>query len=368
MRIFYAAPSSPYQGGLPDSKLWHVNLYLPLVDLGHDIVPFEYDYGDFGMNLDPSDPRQEKFIRENRPRLSEELIRQVREAHRRRKIDVLFSYFYAAHVESDAVRQIARLGITTVNWYCNASYQFHLVREIAPAFHYCLVPERYRLEDYRRVGATPIYCQEAANPSVYRPVSAKREFDVTFVGQKYGNRPAMIRRLIDAGIEARAWGPHWRQPDRPWLLQIAAAIKHQISGRSRRADDRIPDANTGAPLTDEEYVRMFSRSKISLGFTTLAGTAPEGGPNHQVRLRDFEAPMSGAFYLVEYFEELADFFEPGREIETFSDGDELVAKARYYLSHEAARERIRQAGLGRARREHTWQHRFETAFRQMGIS
>ena len=37
-----------------------------------------------------------------------------------------------------------------------------------------------------------------------------------------------------------------------------------------------------------------------------------------MRLRDFEVPMSGGFYLVEAMEELADFFVPGREIETYA--------------------------------------------------
>jgi spore maturation protein CgeB len=87
-----------------------------------------------------------------------------------------------------------------------------------------------------------------------------------------------------------------------------------------------------------------------------------------VRLRDFEATMSGAFYLVEYFEELTEFFVPDAEIVCFHDAADLVDKARYYLAHETARERIRQAGLARARREHTWHERFKMVFREMGLS
>jgi len=78
--------------------------------------------------------------------------------------------------------------------------------------------------------------------------------------------------------------------------------------------------------------------------------------------------MSGAFYLVEYFEELAEFFEKDREIVFFESPEELVDKARYYLAHEHARERIRLAGMRRARNEHTWHKRFEVAFKQMGLS
>jgi spore maturation protein CgeB len=87
-----------------------------------------------------------------------------------------------------------------------------------------------------------------------------------------------------------------------------------------------------------------------------------------VRLRDFEAPMSGAFYLAERCDELAEFFEPDKEVVFFEDADDLSEKAKFYLAHDAARERIRQAGMRRARAEHTWQHRFATTFRQMGLN
>jgi len=59
---------------------------------------------------------------------------------------------------------------------------------------------------------------------------------------------------------------------------------------------------------------------------------------------------------------LNDFFEPDREIVCFSEPDELVEKARYYLTHDADRERIRLAGLARARAEHTWHGRFRKVF------
>ncbi|MES4784840.1 MAG: hypothetical protein C4294_02360 [Nitrospiraceae bacterium] len=107
---------------------------------------------------------------------------------------------------------------------------------------------------------------------------------------------------------------------------------------------------------------------MSLGFSSVAEIPASGPPIKQVRLRDFEAPMSGAFYLVEYFEELAEFFEPGKEIVCFNDAGELVDKVRYYLAHENERERIRRAGVSRCRNEHTWHKRFEMVFKQIGLS
>ena len=87
----------------------------------------------------------------------------------------------------------------------------------------------------------------------------------------------------------------------------------------------------------------------------------------EVRLRDFEAPMCGAFYLVEHMRELADFFEEDKEMVFYRDARELVDKARFYLANDAPRERIALAGRRRALAEHTWQHRFRAAFRAAGL-
>ena len=391
MRIFHATQHGI--GAVSSSRLWYVNLYLPLVDLGHEVIPFEYDLEPHYRNADPASPGMRAFIEENRPRLEQALLEQVRRAHRQKPIDLFFSYFYSAFCRPEVLREIGAMGICTVNWYCNASYQFHLVEEIAPAYDYCLVPEKFRLEDYRRIGANPIYCQEAANPNVYRPYDLPREFDVTFVGQKYGDRPEYIRYLLDQGIDVRAWGPGWRPPEphyddlgwrTRWLgrarrlttLEGWRAVAHRLRSRpssppastQAQPSDGLPDHVIGPPLDDEELIRMYSRSKISLGFSSCGDTHCSGQRILQVHLRDFEAPMSGAFYMVEHMEELEEFFEIGQEIVCYHDKEDLADKIRYYLAHDDERERIRQAGYRRAARDHSWHQRFRQVFAQIGLS
>jgi hypothetical protein len=389
MRIFYAAAPTP-NSALLDSRLWHANLYLALRDLGHELVPFRYDLTRHLRNVDPSDPRQAAFIATHRPKLEAALLDQVRRAHRQRPLDIFFSYFANACARPEVIREIGGYGICTVNWYCNASYQFHLVQDIAAAYHYCLVPEKFRIPDYRRVGANPLYCQMAANPQIYRPYDLPREFEVTFVGQKYGDRPRYIRTLLDHGIAVRVWGWGWRPTPRDtWASRLRrmrdlattlgsadgrrAAVTWLRDLRGTRPTpgpqpvNLLPPEVTGPPLSDEELVRMHSRSKISLGFSGCDVPAATGERILQVRLRDFEAPMSGAFYMVECIPELEAFYEIGREIVCYADPDDLADKAKYYLAHEAEREAIRQAGHRRARAEHTWQARFAAVFRQIGL-
>ncbi len=380
MRIFYASDTTPNSAF--QSNIWRNNLYLPLVDLGHDVIEFKYDLRETFRNLNPADPRQKAFIEENRPKLERALLKQIQEAHRQKPIDQFFSYFYSACARPEAIQAIRDMGISTMNWYCNASYQFHLVEQIAPVYDYCLVPEKFRIEDYRRVGANPIYCQEAANPNIYKPYDVPVEYDVTFVGTKYGDRPDYIGYLHDQGIDVRVWGSNWRpdlqylRRDRPYSLRAAAHIAHRLmtidgwqalTRRLWRQEVEIPLEIAGPPLSDEELIKMYSRSKISLGFSRVGEKHETEIPIQQIRLRDFEAPMSGAFYMVEYMEELEEFFNIDKEIVCYYDKADLADKIKYYLSHDSEREEIRQAGYQRAKNDHSWQKRFTDVFKQVGL-
>jgi spore maturation protein CgeB len=351
---------------LPDSQLWRANLYQALVGLGHDVVPFEFDFSERNRHLDPELPLDAEFIANHRPAFSEELLKQVRAAHNDRPLDVFFSYFYSAYVEPEAISDIGRLGVVTMNWYCNASYQFRLVEEIAPRYDYSLVPERFRLADYARVGANPVYFQEAANPDVYRPYDVAQEFDVTFVGQRYGDRPAFVRRLLDDGIGVRVWGPRWQDP--LVISRREALVAEAKRLIRRRPRDTLPASVVGPPLSDEDYILMYSRSRVSLGFSKVAVPQPDATYLKQVRLRDFEATIAGAFYLVESCDELAECFEPDREIVMFNDADELSEKAQWYLRHGSERDAIRAAGRARALADHTWQVRFMRLFESIGLA
>jgi spore maturation protein CgeB len=358
VRVFYAVCASPN----PDvaSQGWRSNLYGSLVAMGHEVIEFDYDLDETARHLDPADPAQAAFIQENRPRLTAELLRQIEAAHAQVPVRLFFSYFYDACVEAEALDRIRSLGITTANWYCNASYQLSLVSDISPHYNFCLVPEKFRLTDYEALGATPVYCQEAANPAVYRPHQVPQEFDVTFVGGCYGDRPALVKWLREEGVDVRVWGPRW---------------EYHVQPRSRNPLRRWMEPRTGLPreavggvLSDSALTEMYSRSKINLGFSTCGDTHGHAERIVQIRLRDFEVPMSGGFYLVEHIEELEEFYEIGLEIETYRSRDELVDKIRFYLANDAARDRIRHAGLARCLRDHTWQRRFETVFQEIGLA
>jgi len=249
---------------------------------------------------------------------------------------------------------------------------------------------------YRAAGTEPIFFPMAANPALYRPVATAPRYEATFAGQRYAERPGSILALREAGIDAHAFGSNWIEAGPatvtaagtkapgpagasrhggPWNTLVRAVSmtlrgrNPLLAARDRREWDRLRTRHAAAlhgPTTDEGYVALFSEGRISLGFMMLGDTHRTRHPLRQVRLREFEGPMSGAFYLTGWIEELALHYEIGKEIVCYRSREEMVDLCRYYLAHETERERIRRAGHERARRDHTWQRRFEDLFATLG--
>ncbi len=372
MRLFYAVPRSP-SVYLPTSTVWHQNFFPTFREMGCEVIEAAEDVDQFYRNATDG-----AWIRENRPRFCERLYEAIRCAHRESSIDIFFSYFYDVCVTPETIRAIRDLGIVTVNFTCNNAHQFDLVAEISPAFDYCIVPERAALQRYRDVGARAIHLQLAANPNVYHPYALPREYDVTFVGAKYAERPAYIHHLLQGGVSVRVWGPEWagggvgakavRSIRRVRTLEDLKALGRRALLRIKtRTMDRALRAISGPPLPDEEMVRLYSRSKISLGFSAVGEVHNPSPQIKHLRLRDFEAPMCGAFYLTGHTDEIEEYFEVGKEIVCYIDKDELLDKARYFLRHPEAAERVREMGRRRALSQHTWAHRFQALFRAMDL-
>jgi spore maturation protein CgeB len=355
MRIFYAAPQAATTG--IDSKIWRHNLYDSLVRMGNDVVEFDYDLDKSFQSIDTKIEANKAFVAIDRPRLSEELVRQVRNSHHRQTIQLFFSYLADALVLPEAIDAVRSLGIVTLNWYCNASFQFDLVREISPHFDWCLVPEKNRLSYYESVGARPIYCPEAASADYYRPLNVVKDIPVSFVGQAYGERPELVRRLSEAGIPIKVFGPRW--PDFLRIRKVFGLIEQRY--RHLQLSHKV----YGGTLPDDQLVPTFNRTRVNLGFSAVW---KEGPRELQIRLRDFEIPMCGAFYLIEYQSELEEYFEIGKEIECYSDPDELILKTKHFLAHPEVCEKIGYAARMRCLRDHTWANRFAAVFQKIGIA
>jgi spore maturation protein CgeB len=377
MRLFVALAGSPNPTFA--SSLWMANLHDPLVAMGHDVV--HWDEGTLALfDFDPDAPETVPA----RARYSERFLAAVRAAHRASPLDLVLTYVSDSHLEPSAVDAVRDTVAPVVNFFCNNIHQFHLIRRTAPHFTACLVPEAEALRAYERAGATPLFFPMAANPDVYRPLDLPRRYEATFAGQRYADRATHLLALREGGVDAHAFGQGWR-PDEappapapgtsrprgglPRALDLMREGKSPLRAARDRADwkklrARHPGA-LHAPVTDEGYVALFSESAVSLGFLVLGDTHRARTPLRQVRLREFEAPMAGAFYLTEYLEEIGLHYDIGREIVCWRSEEELLDLCRHYVRHEDERERIARAGRERALRDHTWTKRFRDLFAEL---
>jgi spore maturation protein CgeB len=271
-------------------------------------------------------------------KMNEALISRVNMWMAGKKADAIFTYLSGELVEAETLEEIRSHKVPIINLALNDKEHFvgkirnnqaWGARDICRHFDLCWTSTEDSLIKYCVEGARPIYLPEGANPLIHKPCNVEKSIDVSFVGQCYGNRSAVINTLKERDIAVKAYG--WGWPD--------------------------------GPLATEEMVKMYSRSKINLGFGGVAGH----NDTFCLKGRDFEIPMSGGLYLTEDHPELARVFRPGEEILTYSGVDDLVAKIKYYLTHPDDAEEIRRRGYERSLREHTWEMRFAKIFRLLGI-
>jgi hypothetical protein len=346
--------------------------------MGHEVVLFPAEEGRTALRR--GDDRA-------RTRFSEQLLDAFRREHARKPMSLFFAYLIDGMVDTGAIDEIRRTGVATCNFSCNNAHQFSLVDGLSKHFDYNLHAERDARDKFIAVEANPLWWPMASNPRYFRPFDVPRSVAVSFVGANYGLRKRYIAHLLANRIDVHTWGPGWHLDARgrrgalvrryTLLLRAlrATSVERQARASSAIAEHDFDRAlalrfptNFHPPCSDEELVLLYSRSHVSLGFLEVFDQHdPSATVMQHLHLREFEAPMSGALYCTGYSDELAEFFEPDKEVLVYRSQHELLDKVRYYLAHPDDAQKLRRAGRARALRDHTYRRRFETLFRELKL-
>jgi hypothetical protein len=340
--------------------------------------------------LPAEDGRRARAADDTRARavFSEAVLTRFKGEHAKRPFDVFFSYLMDGMIEHEVLDEIRRVGVPTCNFSCNNVHQFDLVDGLSPHFDFNLHSERDVGDKFKAIGATPLWWPMAANPQYAHPVDVPRQFGASFVGGNYGLRAGYALHLLDNGVDVHLFGPRWTLPSRLArtkrrvrrdLTMGKALIAPSLHVRAKATAEvaRIDVArrlaiehpgNVHQPVSDDEVIGLYSSSHVSLGFLEVFDQHDPSKPVLQhLHLREFEAPMSGALYLTNYSDELAEFFEPDKEVLVWRNRQELLEKTQYYSEHPEIGDRIRSAGRKRALACHTYEHRFEQLFKEVGL-
>lgn len=300
-----------------------------------------YDHGSWETILPESlSPfgRVTVFNGVERERNDAALLEAFAQAQRKQPVDAMIGYLSGCNVRADTLRQIERAGVVVYN-FCwddklnwpgkSLNGRYHSTAGIASAVDLNLTNAPSSLIKYAAFGGLALFWPEAAHPRVHCPVASAFDFDVSFVGARYGWRPAFIRRLADLGIKVECFGRGW----------------------------------PNGPLSASEMIRLYSRSRINLGFA---------GVGYSRRLmclkgRDFEVPMSGGLYLTQDNPELQLVYNVGREVLTHRNEKDCARVIRSLLAEPERAAAIRSAGRNRALRDHTYEARWADIFSLAGL-
>jgi glycosyltransferase involved in cell wall biosynthesis len=174
------------------------------------------------------------------------------------------------------------------------------------------LPEVHHME----LAANPIYPEPVPVPEAERMALGAQ---VGFIGHWEEATERALRRVAEAGLAVKIYGPGWNRAD------LSGALGPAVQGRS---------------VTGLEYMRAI------LSFDVNVGIVSKWNRNHTAS-RTFQIPALGAFLLHERNEVVRELFREGVEAEFFGSADELVEKCRYYVAHPDERRRIAEAGRRR---------------------
>lgn len=246
--------------------------------------------------------------------------------------DLLFTIFLGKVLHKEIIAEIStQTNTVTLNWFCDDTWRFDSFSKYwAPVFNWVVTDAKSALPKYEQIGYKNVILGGwACNHFLYRKLDYPRIHNVTFVGQAHGNRRQVIDELRKSGVSVETWGLGWE------------------NGR----------------LSQVEMIKVFNQSKINLNL----GEASVSGVK-EIKARDFEIPGCGGFMITgSSKDELAEYYDIGKEIIHYESTKDLIDKVKYYLDHDSERESIAEAGYIKTLNEHTYEKRFNDIFRKIGI-
>lgn len=318
-----------------DCPLYNWEFVLPLT-----LAPFgrvtEFDWRQRGFNDSARD-----WLK-NRAAMNRAMLEAFHAANKEQPVDAIIGYLSGANTNPETLQEMANTGAAIFNFCFDDKLQFPGRKlggrftgpaAIAHVVDLNLSNAPISRIKYAMHGGLSLFFPQGAHPDFHKPYPVPFDFDASFVGARYGWRGPFIdnlqRLLAPGGIHIACFGKGW----------------------------------PGGFLSDEELTKLYSRSRINLGF---------GGVGYSQKVvclkgRDFEVPMSGGLYLTQNNPELPLIYEVDNEILTYNNLEDCAQIIRETLADPARAEAIRKAGHARAVRDHSWGARWDTILKFAGL-
>lgn len=269
-----------------------------------------------------------------------ELVNQVKLAKEKDGIDILMGQMWANYISKEALARIRSYGIPVINismddrlpdnWSTKMGTRLGAVG-LASVTDLVLTTSSETCAWYGVEGCPAIFWPLASDPHMYHgPTVSDRDINVLFIGNKYGIRGKIVAELEKCGIQISCYGEGW------------------------------PNGYSNA----EKSAMLFKRAKIILGIGTIGYCSDV----YTIKLRDFDALMSGAMYLTHRNPDLTKIFVEGKHFECYENVDECVKKIKFYLDNEYRRMEVANAGYLYASTNYSWDIHLKRTFSSIGLN
>lgn len=246
----------------------------------------------------------------------------------------------------DQIAVLRGAGVKTAIWLTDDPYYTDFTIKVVTHYDYVFTLERNCVELYRQLGCREVhYLPFAVHRPHYRPTTVRSPIsrDVSFIGSAYWNRVAFFRDIMPELMQYNTVinGIWWdRLPEAP------------IYGERIEIGKWMSPQETAAAYSGSRVVINLHRSHVDeAGNNTLGISAVSPNP------RTFEIAATGTLQLCDAREDMASFYKPGEEIETYANPREMMDKVRFYLEHEEERRAIALKALERTLKDHTYPKR-----------
>lgn len=201
------------------------------------------------------------------------------------------------------------------------------------AFDLIITSFPHFVEQFRALGIASEYLQLGFDPRVLARVGAQtRDHDLVFIGS-LGRGQHRRGNMVIEGAASRLPLDVWGTGARDWSR--TSPLRRRYRGEAWGID----------------MFALLARAKIALNRHI------DVADNYANNMRIYEATGMGALLLTDAKRNLSELFEPGREVVSYADDDELVERVWYYLEHEDERAEIAAAGQARTLAQHTYKDR-----------
>jgi hypothetical protein len=369
MRIFLSAQQALRRHAVPGYAFWEYYFKKGLAEAGHQVI--ETPGVDWAEGLTALDPAaRARWLGDT----WNPTVEFLRAEHARQPVDFFLSYLFPNQVEPAAIATIRALGIPCVNFFCDNVREFTRVPSSYRGFDLHWVPEADARTLYAAArlpflsAPMPMWV-----PPEYRAPPAAENNDTLFIGSHDVLREDLLGGAVARGLTLKIHGDGWRPGGTVALLpprtvggtianQFEFLRTHGLRGFAMRATYQAhrprPDAWIDGcwqpAVHGDAYFRATRESRVVIGINRYPSFRhPFSQPGRYSRLRDIEAPMLGACYLVEWAPGLDELYDLGTEIATYRDAAGLAEEAARLQADPARRQSLRRLGQRRALADHT---------------